>query len=459
MNSHLTISDKKEFAVLSAAIILFFSVIIAANSKLSPILILSSGLVCAAGYILISYKGALTLLFLSSGILFLENDPGIQLSEVPFYLLLCLFSFHVMLKFIRGNLILSSFLDKLFLLFHILLLYGLLLGLINGAQLYTSFGELAGFSGLLLYFPLRELFKEKKYRKSVFIILALIALFVVIRNLINYRELLIQTVISWQAEKARVASNEIILVFGAFLTMTAAALTHSRVKQLLLTFVFVAFFGSLILTQSRGYWLAFFIGFLFIFYTIDFKGKRRILLSVFILGITSFLAASIFFGDFLDLVIKGLSTRFNSLGSGKLDISLQERVLESKTVIGLILQNPVAGYGLGYTYTKKILFFDYFTETSYIHNGYLAAWFKFGIVGFVTLISVWFTCIYKSFKIFNSTNKQSAKVLSLTIGGTVTGMLLVNNTSPQILTFESLLILTIFCAFLSTQSRDTTPAE
>lgn len=63
------------------------------------------------------------------------------------------------------------------------------------------------------------------------------------------------------------------------------------------------------------------------------------------------------------------------------------------------------GYGLGVEFTKKILFYDYFIPTSYVHLGYLATWYKFGIFGLLLNLYIWIYTLIKSAQLYKITKK------------------------------------------------------
>lgn len=446
-------SDYLEYLILTLVVFVFTALLVLFGEKNSYLYLPVFGIASFILYLSSNVKGFLPLIYILSSVSFFENNAGIEPSEIPFYLLSLIIIGYTLLQFVAGQIIVESLLDKLFLLLLFLLPYGVFLGIFNGASPYMAIGETTNFFGVLIYFPLKSHFSKKRFTYFLSTIVLFLILYVLIRNLINYRQLLVQAVLSWQAENARVAANEFILVFGSCLFMSAAAITRSKLFQLFFTFCFVSFIGALILTQSRGYWIAFFIAFIVIFSFIESKGKFKIIITFCVLLISFLVFASLFFGNFLELVFSGLSSRFKTLGSGKLDISLQERVLEAKTIFKMVIHNPISGYGFGYLYTKKILFYDHFELTSYVHNGYLATWFKLGLPGLFTIVSIWIVCIKESLRLYKESLDSFPKVLSLAFAGTVSGVILVNNTSPQILTFESMLFLTIFCAYLSSKKQ------
>lgn len=399
--------------------------------------------------ILQSQKGTFLLIYFVSSVFILDSRDGIQLLELPFFGLSLMLLLFVAYRVLIGKILLENSLDYFFLILHFLIPYAVIIGKINGAATYTALGEVVFFLGVYTYFPLREGLKDDSFKKALSIIILLILGFVLIRNFIYYRQILAQALLPWQAEGARVAANEIIVVIGCSLSLAAASLTKQRLLQVLYTGLFLIFMVSLVLTQSRGYWIAGFFSVITIFLVINKQGKKRMLIAAVVLSLLGFSIANIFFDDFLTLILSGLNDRLKSIGSGTTDNSLQDRWLESKTVFNHIVKNPIAGYGFGAEFTRKKIFFDIFVRTSFIHNGYLGAFFKFGILGFVSFVSIWFILIKKSIQLY----KKSNKIFPLSIAGIVVGMLFVNNTSSQILIFEGIAFTTLAAAYLNTELR------
>lgn len=408
---------------------------------------LTCGIIVLLFPLLQSIKGSFILLYFVASIFILDTRDGIQPIEIPFFGLSVLLILFVGYKAINGSLKLENSLDYLFLMLHFLIPYAVLIGKINGAATYSAFGEVVYFLGLFTYFPLREYLEKESFKKTMGLVILVTLTFVLIRNFVYYRQILAQALLPWQAENARVAANELIVVIGCSLTLATASLTQKKYLQIVCTALFIVFMVSLILTQSRGYWIAGFFSVITIFLVIDKKGKKRILYTATTLCILGFLVANLFFENFLSLIINGLNSRLQSIGSGTADNSLQDRWLESKTVLGHILENPIAGYGLGTEFTRKKIFFDFFIRTSFIHNGYLGATFKFGILGLLSFIFIWFSMIKKSIVLY----KHSAKILPLSIVGIVVGMLFVNNSSSQILIFEGVAFTSLAAAYLNTE--------
>ncbi len=420
--------------------------------SLNPLLLALLPLSLAAVYLATRYKGSFIIAYLFLCITFLENSEGIQVIELPFYLASLLLILFTIVELLRGSLSIKNPIDAFALTFLFLIPYGIIVGLINGGSLYLAIGETTYFFGLLAYFPTRKYLKKEHGLRVVLSIVGLIILYALIRNVINYRAIIINAVLPWETENARAASNEFLFLTASIFFLAFAATTKEKLKRVLSTIIFLMALGGLVLTQSRGYWLAFIVSAFFSFLFIDRTGKIKILVTFFSITIPSIIILQTFFTQELELIITGMSNRVLSIFSGKMDWSLYERVLESEQVFNRITNNPIAGHGLGVKFTKKKLFYDTYVQTSYVHNGYLATWFKFGIPGLIIIYTFWGLLIKRGVTLYKASLNETHKAIAVTISAVVLGAMLVNNTSPQILNFESVLFFALFAAFLSSYS-------
>ena len=201
--------------------------------------------------------------------------------------------------------------------------------------------------------------------------------------------------------------------------------------QIITLGAFILFFSGLILTQSRGYWLAFLLGAGFMFLFLDGNHKKRLILVT--LGGSASLAllAFIFLQDIFLLVTSGLAERLLSLQTATTaDISLVNRFRETATVWEHIRVNPILGYGMGVGYD----FFDItngVTETdAFVHNGYVSLWFKYGIIGLGLVLFFWFRSILNGVRAFKSkTAPPAVRLVGLFGATTLTAFLLSTLTS------------------------------
>jgi len=435
--------------VVGLSLVLYAVISLSGKTVIPVLLVLSAGILVTAfllkkpAYFILGYFLLLPLT--------LENPEGISPGESVFLFYTILVAiFYLFLPIITGRLKLETTLDKLFLLFTLMLPYASALGLLNGANIYPAIGELTYYAGVFIYFALRYYLDKESFQRGLLYVFTLVLLFVIVRNAYNYQEIILQAYVPWQVEKARVASNEVLILF--FTTLCTAAFVYAKTIKLNLIAIFFLGCGflSLILTQSRGYWLAFIVSFsiIFLFVSAEKKGKMLVYFTAILVSIL--VIAKIYFSDFFDLIFNALIARFESIAtSTQVDVSLLERFEESAAVFSKISANPVLGYGLGTEYVKFIFFERFHLSTSYVHNGYLAAWYKFGLPGLLLLLGIYVSIIRNSYRIFKQREETVHKIIALTILATIGGMLLVNNTSPQFLAFDSILLLTMMAAYCS----------
>jgi O-antigen ligase len=114
----------------------------------------------------------------------------------------------------------------------------------------------------------------------------------------------------------------------------------------------------------------------------------------------------------------GLLDRALSIGTATSgDISLLNRFLETRAAWELIKVNPVVGYGMG----TEFGFFDAISGStwvkSYVHNGFVMLWYKFGIIGLVAVLTVWGASIAAALRAARMVHRDdSLRVLSLVAG-------------------------------------------
>jgi len=112
------------------------------------------------------------------------------------------------------------------------------------------------------------------------------------------------------------------------------------------------------------------------------KDKVRMLTVGILSAAGIFTLAYVVLGEYLLLVLSGLLDRFLTLETAVTkDISLINRFLEAQGVWEHIKVNPILGYGMGVPYRFFNITYLYSEEKTFVHNGYVALWFKFGIWG------------------------------------------------------------------------------
>jgi O-antigen ligase len=354
-------------------------------------------LACAGLWYVVSKPLLHLSLVLASFAVVADFEEGIDVWEVLFgvfyatYLGIWLFR-HV---FLYKEKLLRSTTDRLVVLILLCVTFSIFVGWLWGAKLPNAFREWQSWTMFAFYFPVKDACRRYPNGVRAILIATIVAaLFVTVRNVIQLKSLVSAAAEIWQiTKKGRIIANEVILVSGGLIALVAV-LHFRRMRSLLaVSLLLITFLLGLVLTQSRGYWAGFALGSFAIFLLADRGDRIKIVtLAAGSLGVGLFLMV-VLFGEFAQLLFAGLLDRVLSLGSTTTDMSLVNRFLEIGAAWESIRVNPILGYGLG----SEFSFFDLTisgTRTwSFIHNGYVGLWFKFGILGTALIMIFWIRSI------------------------------------------------------------------
>ncbi len=408
--------------------------------------------VLITGALAMRHPSFMVLGYLLSSIIYLNNYPGIPLPELLFFIYTVFIVLALFLPdLLRFKIHFYSGLDKIALLFIILLAYGTVLGYLNGAKPVNLFGDLTYYAGFLTYFAFLKYFHRERFRKTLLVLLIGIIVYILVRNAINYQQIIIEAYALWQIQKARAATNEVFILAGSSFFLSAFLYVKSYLHKSFYLFLLLAGIGGIVITQSRGYWIALLFSFFIMFLIAEKSQKKQILLVISVSLVAGILVISIFFSDLFHIIYDALLYRLSSIFdifTERIGPSLRQRILETKKVMGKIIENPIAGYGFGVTYSRFLTVPHIYKEVTYIHNGYLAIWFKLGLVGFITILYYCYLIFKYCLHIYRNTSRW-AKPISHSIIGILGGMLLVNVTSPQFFSFGSMFLMALMGIFAS----------
>lgn len=273
--------------------------------------------------------------------------------------------------------------ERVLLLFLILATATVPLSFVFGAIPSFVMGEWLSLTMLGFYWPIREAIE--KHPKGLRVVLGcviFVGLYVLARNLLEYRSDLANAEALWQIAASRAIANESLLMIPALFSVALFLRTKSWQGRAFFLATVLGLFAGLILTQSRAYWVAFFFGAGITFLFVPVKDKVRMLTVGILSAAGIFTLAYVVLGEYLLLVLSGLLDRFLTLETAVTkDISLINRFLEAQGVWEHIKVNPILGYGMGVPYRFFNITYLYSEEKTFVHNGYVALWFKFGIWG------------------------------------------------------------------------------
>jgi O-antigen ligase len=125
-------------------------------------------------------------------------------------------------------------------------------------------------------------------------------------------------------------------------------------------------------------------------------------------------------GDVFILVATGMLDRVLSIGSAATtDISLINRFRETAVVMGKVMENPILGYGMGVSFSFWDLTFlpPFHHVTTFLHNGYVALWYKFGIWGLGMVLYFWSSAIWHAVKGYRAQGDLLLRLTNLGVAG------------------------------------------
>ena len=333
-----------------------------------------------------------------------NNEAGFQLREIAYalYLYLALACWYVERWVVAREPLLRTRADQALGLFLVLLPCTMVLTMLFGGRLSGAISELFSLSLLALYFPLKEVAARYRWApRALVLTVVTVGLLVALRNYYEYWLMLGRVTQAWQVETGRVVTNDNLLMVSSLFSLTLVIYARSLKSFAAAGLAFFVCFGGLILTQSRGYWMAFLVGFMALLWLTD-KRRRGHILLLGGLGLAGMIGVGyLLVGSYMDLLLGGLVERILSIGSAATaDLSLVNRFREAATVMELIRLNPIVGYGMGVPYYFYDIAHQLTDFDALVHNGYVGLWYKFGLWGLGLVLFFWGSTIWHGIQAF-----------------------------------------------------------
>ena len=386
---------------------------------------------------------------LAGFVLIIDFEAGIQVSEIIYglYYLAFLAWWFVTRFFIYSEPMLRTAEDKALFFFLIAMTLSIPLTMLFGGTMRDVLSEWTALVMLGFYFPVKEACARYRYGVwCIMLVLAWLGVFIAVRNMIYYQELLIATSDAFEAAGRRVMINDGVLMGVSLFTFAALVFAERWRTRAVLSVMFLLFFASLILTQSRTYWLALAFGAALLFVFVDGRRRRRIVVAG-AAGFFGVIAVGFaFFGDFMLLVLDYFAGRFASIGTAATeDLSLVNRFRESEAAWGYVQQNPVLGYGMGVPYRFYDLAHRGIDQDPFVHNQYIMLWFKFGIWGLGLILFFWVRAAWRGVQAFRLADLPlHTRMASLSAAVCLMAYLLSALASPPLYLSDTILLFGIF---------------
>lgn len=334
----------------------------------------------------------------------LQHEPGVQTSEVIYgiYAVFYLVTWAIHQRFVLGHRLLDSAEAWMLALFLMLVVVLIPVSFMYGGTPHTVVRELTSLAFIAFFFPVREACRRSPHGTRVIIGIAMaLTLFVVARNVVTYREVLGSAKRIADMLAGRVVANEHMLAAGSLFGVVFLLYATSVREALLAAAVFMASFGGLLLSMSRGFWVSFVWGVCLLFWVVDRKQRVRIASLGALAAVAITAIAVIFFGDLAEAYIAHLLDRIGSVqGSATRDVSILGRIYEGRAALSHIAENPVLGHGAGVPFSFTTILSRKETTTTFVHNGYVYLWYAFGIPGSLLILTFWWRAIGAGLSVF-----------------------------------------------------------
>jgi len=396
----------------------------------------------------------------------ITTSPGIQLSEAVYgiYYLPYLTHWYGVRLLRREPLVPSHVCGAAALLIVFGLCGGAVLGLAMGARPGNWVGEVLGFLMVLFYFPLKEACKRDQYGPDiVFLGMLWFGVFVALRNALAFREALGSAAGLIEISGARAALNEVHLLVGVLGTLIFLVMVSRWRTRFLLLGPFFFYLAALLMTKARGFWVDALFGIAVLFFLLSTRERARLVIFSFG-GLLLFAAAvTLAFNEVGRLLVYGVLDRFSTLETAAVaDVSLVNRFNETASVWEWIRLNPILGYGLGASFTFYDWIFNGTLTTSFIHNGFVALWFKLGLWGLLITVWLWVAAVWHGLKAYRSQAPLRYRAYALTSAVSLIAIIPSTNTSSPFFIDDSLMsfvMLTAICAGLYERLVPSRPAS
>ena len=379
-----------------------------------------------------------------------EGSEEITLPEVAFaaYFFGYLGFWFVKRIFFQRVSVITSAADKFLVSFFFVGCSSVVIIVSNGGSILSWLREFITLSYLMLIFPARDALKSEIDFKLVTSGFVVLVFAVAVRNLVEYATASATAVYLWELISNRRPFGAHFFFPVVVVGMSLFVHGADRRRFLFLT-LSLASGVALALTFTRGFWLAAAVGLIVLFFLVDWRAKIRMVITWLIMGTIAIGSLYLFAGRAVEFIVDALVVRVGTFGNTLQDLSVAERIAESKTVIGLIAENPLLGYGMGATF-KHYNILDRFTDDQlYIHNGYLYLLFKVGLLGTLFFLGFYISVLFRGFKLSRS-GMLSPFVLAVSRGCTciLVAMLFVTITSNVFRDKESLLVVALASAVI-----------
>lgn len=277
---------------------------------------------------------------------------------------------------------------------------GVVLGVLFGGDPYDFRADIQAALFLPFYFPIKEAVRTAQRGPLLFLMLfVFLGMFAAISNTLTLRAQLAEATAVYEIVDVRVAGGMMQISAAILMSLAALAVPQKRLPRLALLLSLAVLMVGLVTGKSRAYWVAVALGVALLGVLFRGPDRRRLglFLTVGVLGVVVVAVALV--GDQLSLIGAGAIDRLNSLSGAGRDVSLVNRFVETQAALDRIVRNPILGHGWGTQITYYSLVDYGTTHWAFMHNGYVALWFKLGVWGLGLMAFAWFTSLFRGVRV------------------------------------------------------------
>ena len=427
----------REVFVLGLGLAVLVGVAYAAPALLLPLLLTGAGLIglLLLAPLLVRVRGEGMLMIAVGGyVLITVYEAGIQATEALYGLFYSTFLLVWFVSRRRAGMagLIRRHEDIWVLLF---LGWGALITLLGvllfNAKALEAITQISGLALLAFYFPIRDLCRaHPRGALRVLQLLLFFGLYVALRNVMAYRDRLAAAEAIWQIAMGRISLAELLLVGGIMAGMATGLYQPAGRSRNLFFIASLLCLLALVLTQSRGYWVTCAIGLALLFLFLN--GKRRLRMASWLAGAGAAGLVVIVgvLGPQVLLIAASIAGRMLSIGTAvSQDASLISRFYEAQAVLERVAVNPILGHGMASPFTHFDILDDVTATSTFIHNGFVDALFKFGVIGLGLILAFWITFAVRAYTLHRQARAWPDRALGAAGFALLVGWVFVANTS------------------------------
>ncbi len=241
---------------------------------------------------------------------------------------------------------------------------------------------------LLYYFPVRMYVRTQRQLLWLLLLLLIAGVGIALITVERYRSGVAFAEYAYQLRSGYARSQaEHVLALAIVSCVIGAAFLRSLGWRLLLLVCAIVMAFAVVVTFSRTAWMSVLIGLVAAWVGLTWGQRLRALVAGAVLVTVAIGMLAVAFPRLSAVLVRLVEQRFLSVGQGRRDLALQGRLFQLEKAIEELSRYPLGGQGLGKAFPYYEAGARRHIHFSYIHNGYLATAYRYGIPMALLLIA------------------------------------------------------------------------